>query len=221
MCGCTSRGSRRRRPSSSSTRCRAPRPARSRSSSCARRNGPGTAAGFRVEGNSHMLADDTYDEDVLGSASIGTSLGTDYFGLRDELTDSERDYLQRARSFVDGEVLPVINGYWERAEFPWELIEKLGSVGIVGDGLEGYGCPSMSPVAAGLINMELNRGDGSLGTFHAVQAGLAMRSIHMLGSEEQKQRWLPAMARLEKLGAFALTEPRHGADAGAPETIPP
>jgi glutaryl-CoA dehydrogenase len=76
----------------------------------------------------------------------------------------------------------------------------------------------MSPVAAGLINMELNRGDGSLGTFHAVQAGLAMRSIWMLGSEEQKQRWLPPMARLEKLGAFALTEPRHGSDAVALET---
>ena len=66
--------------------------------------------------------------------------------------------------------------------------------------------PAYLKVAAGLINMELNRGDGSLGTFHAVQAGLAMRSIWMLGSEEQKQRWLPPMARLEKLGAFALTE---------------
>src|SRR5919107_5967043 len=135
MCGYTSRGSRRRRPSSSSTRCRAPRPARSRSSSCARRNGPGTAAGFRVEGNLHMLADDTYDEDVLGSARIGTSLGTDYFGLRDELTDSERDYLQRARGFVDGEVLPVINGYWERAEFPWPLARRLAELELLDDGM--------------------------------------------------------------------------------------
>jgi glutaryl-CoA dehydrogenase len=145
-------------------------------------------------------------------------MGTDYFGLRDELTDAERDYLQRTREFIDTEVVPVINDYWERAEFPWKLIEKLGGLGIIGDGLEGYGCPPMSPVAAGLINMELNRGDGSLGTFHAVQAGLAMRSIHMLGSEEHKQRWLPSMARLEKLGAFALTEPRHGSDAVALET---
>ena len=76
----------------------------------------------------------------------------------------------------------------------------------------------MSPVAAGLINMELNRGDGSLGTFQAVQAGLAMRSIWMLGSEEQKQRWLPGMARLDLLGAFALTEAAHGSDAVALET---
>ena len=85
----------------------------------------------------------------------------------------------------------MINEYWENAEFPWELIKRMGELGIVGDGIDGYGCPEMSPVAAGLINMELNRGDGSLGTFLGVQAGLAMRSIAMLGSEEQKQRWLP------------------------------
>src|SRR5689334_18858698 len=149
---------------------------------------------------------------------IGRSLHTDYFRIGDQLTDEERDYLQRTREFVDDQVLPVINDYWERAEYPWPLIEQLGKLGIVGDGIQGYGCPPMSPVAAGLINMELNRGDGSLGTFHAVQAGLAMRSIHMLGSEEQKRRWLPAMARLDKLGAFALTEPRHGSDAVALET---
>jgi len=165
-----------------------------------------------------MLADDSYTEETLHLTRIGRSMGTDYFGLRDELTDAERDYLQRTRDFIDTEVLPVINEYWERAEFPWKLIEKLGGLGIVGDGLAGYGCPPMSPVAAGLINMELNRGDGSLGTFHAVQAGLTMRSIWMLGSEEQKQRWLPPMARLERLGAFALTEPRHGSDAVALET---
>jgi glutaryl-CoA dehydrogenase len=165
-----------------------------------------------------MLADDTYNEDALNLTEIGRSLGTDYFGLRDELTDAERDYLRRTRTFVDSEVLPVINGYWERAEFPWQLIKKMADLGIIGDGIEGYGCPPMSPIAVGLINMELNRGDGSLGTFYAVQAGLAMRSIWMLGSEEQKQHWLPAMARLDKLGAFALTEPRHGSDAVALES---
>jgi glutaryl-CoA dehydrogenase len=165
-----------------------------------------------------MLADDSYPEAAFSITELGRSLGTDYFGLRDELTDAERDYLQRTRAFVDDEVLPVINGYWERAEFPWKLVEKMSELGIVGDGIDGYGCPPMSPVAAGLINMELNRGDGSLGTFYAVQAGLAMRSIWMLGSEEQKQRWLPGMARLDKLGAFALTEPNHGSDAVALET---
>ncbi len=101
---------------------------------------------------------------------------------------------------------------------PWPLIEKLSTLDVVGDGIAGYGCPPMSPIAVGLVHMELNRGDGSLGTFLGVQAGLAMRSIALLGSEEQRQRWLPAMARLEKLGAFALTEPLHGSDSVALET---
>ena len=92
------------------------------------------------------------------------------------------------------------------------------SLGIVGDGIEGYGCPPMSPIANGLIHLELNRGDGSLGTFLGVQAGLAMQSIAMLGSEEQKQRWLPSMAQLDTIGAFALTEPTHGSDSVGLET---
>ena len=149
---------------------------------------------------------------------IGESLRTDYFLLREEFTDTQLDYLRRTRAFVEGEVLPVINGYWERAEFPWPLIEKLGASGLIGDGIEGYGCPPMDALSAGLIHMEMNRGDGSMGTFLGVQAGLAMRSIAMLGSEEQKQRWLPSMARLDKLGAFALTEPDHGSDSVALET---
>ena len=151
-------------------------------------------------------------------SGIGRSLGTDYFLIADQLTREELGYLRRTRDFVDNEVLPVINGYWERAEFPWPLVEKLAKLDIVGDGIEGYGCPPMSPIATGLVHMELNRGDGSLGTFVGVQAGLAMQSIAMLGSEEQKQRWLPGMARLEKLGAFALTEPAHGSDSVALET---
>jgi glutaryl-CoA dehydrogenase len=149
---------------------------------------------------------------------IGRSLGTDYFRIADQLTPEERDYLRRTRDFVDDQVLPVINDYWERAEFPWPLIEQLAKLEIVGDGIQGYGCPPMSPIATGLVNMELNRGDGSLGTFLGVQAGLAMQSIAMLGSEEQKQRWLPPMAALDKLGAFALTEPQHGSDSVALES---
>jgi glutaryl-CoA dehydrogenase len=149
---------------------------------------------------------------------IGTALGTDYFLLRSELTESERDLLDRTRRFVHDEVLPVINGYWERAEVPLDLCRRLGELGLVGDGIEGYGCPPMTTTAAGLVNMELSRGDGSLGTFLGVQAGLAMRSIAMHGSEEQKQRWLPGMARCEQLGAFALTEPLHGSDSVALET---
>lgn len=150
--------------------------------------------------------------------NIGHALGTDYFLIADQLTCEELGYLRRTRDFVDGEVLPVINEYWERAQFPWPLVEKMAKLNLVGDGIDGYGCPPMSPIATGLVHMELNRGDGSLGTFVGVQAGLAMQSIAMLGSQEQKQRWLPAMARLEKLGAFALTEPLHGSDSVALET---
>jgi glutaryl-CoA dehydrogenase len=150
--------------------------------------------------------------------TIGRSRGTDFFRIADQLTPEEREYLDRTRAFVDDEVLPVINDYWERAEFPRPLIDKLAKLGIVGDGIEGYGCPPMSPIACGLIHMELNRGDGSLGTFLGVQAGLAMQSIAMLGSEAQKQRWLPEMAQLSKIGAFALTEPTHGSDSVALES---
>jgi glutaryl-CoA dehydrogenase len=150
---------------------------------------------------------------------IGRSQGTDYFRIADQLTPAELDYLRRVRDFVDGEVLPAINAYWERAEIPWPLIRSLAKLRVVGDGIDGYGCPPMSPIASGLVHMELNRGDdGSIGTFLGVQAGLAMQSIAMLGSEEQKQRWRPGMAALETLGAFALTEPAHRSDSVALDT---
>ena len=149
---------------------------------------------------------------------VGKALGTDYLLLRSELTQEEADYLDRTRRFVEDEVLPVMPEHWERAELPLDLARRMGELGLVGDGIQGYGCPPMSIVAAGLIQMELSRGDGSLAVLLGVQAGLAMRSIAMLGSEEQKQRWLPSMARMERLGAFALTEPDHGSDAVSLET---
>jgi glutaryl-CoA dehydrogenase len=150
--------------------------------------------------------------------NIARARRTDYFRIADQLTAEERDYWNRARRFVDDEVLPVINDYWERAEFPRDLVRRLGELGLVGDGIEGYGCPPMSPIATGLVHLELNRGDGSLGTFLGVQAGLAMQSIAMLGSEEQKEHWLPRMATVDALGAFALTEPDHGSDSVGLET---
>jgi glutaryl-CoA dehydrogenase len=150
--------------------------------------------------------------------NLGHALSTDYFFLREQLTEDELAVLRRVRRFVDDEVLAVIGGYWERAELPWPLIRRLGELGIVGEEIAGYGCPGLSPIACGLMHMELNRGDGSLGTLLGVQSGLAMKSIALFGSETQKELWLPSMARLETLGAFALTEPDHGSDSVALET---
>jgi glutaryl-CoA dehydrogenase len=142
----------------------------------------------------------------------------DFYRIDDLLTDEEREVRDRVRTFSDKEILPIINDYWERAEFPFELVPKLAALNLAGGTIEGYGCPGLSPVATGLVAMELGRGDGSVCTFFGVHSGLAMTSIALLGSEEQKQRWLPGMASLEQIGAFGLTEPRHGSDAVALET---
>jgi glutaryl-CoA dehydrogenase len=147
-----------------------------------------------------------------------SSLGTDYFFLDDLLTEEERDVRDRVRSFCDKDVIPIINEYWEREEFPFELLPKIAALNIAGTTIEGYDCPKMSATAAGLVSRELARGDGGLTTFFAVHSGVAMTSIATLGSEEQKERWLPPMARMEKIGAFGLTEPQHGSDAGLLET---
>ena len=155
---------------------------------------------------------------TLSGRAVGEALATDHFFVRDQLTDEQWGHFITTRRFVDREVLPVIAGYWERAELPWPLIRRLAQLGVVGEEIRGYGCPEMSPIASGLVHMELNRGDGSLGTFFGVQSGLAMNSIAMLGSEEQKERWLPALATVDKVGAFALTEPDHGSDSVALET---
>ncbi|TCK27009.1 acyl-CoA dehydrogenase family protein [Pseudonocardia endophytica] len=149
---------------------------------------------------------------------LGEALGTDFFSVRDQFTEEQWQRFADVRKFVDHEVLPDINGYWERAELPWHLFRRLPELGVVGEDIVGYGAAGMSPLAVGLVHMELHRGDGSLGTFLGVHAGLAMQSIAMCGSEEQKQRWLPSMSTMDKLGAFALTEPEHGSDSIALET---
>jgi glutaryl-CoA dehydrogenase len=150
--------------------------------------------------------------------NLGDALATDYFYVREEFSDEQWQHFLATRRFVDSEVLPVINRYWEAAELPWPLMRRLPELGLLGEDIVGYGCPGMTPLARGLVNMELHRGDGSLGTFLGVQSGLAMKSIALLGSDDQKQRWLPAMARLEAVGAFALTEPVHGSDSVSLET---
>jgi glutaryl-CoA dehydrogenase len=152
------------------------------------------------------------------STALTRSLGTDYYLLEELLSDEERRVRDRVRAFVDAELTPVINDYWERAQFPFPLISRIAELGVVGGTVDGYGCPGLSPLAVGLVSMEMSRGDGSVNTFVGVQSNLAMGTIARLGSEEQKQRWLPAMATLDRIGAFALTEPRHGSDSVALET---
>jgi glutaryl-CoA dehydrogenase len=143
---------------------------------------------------------------------------TDFYALEDLLTPEEVDVRDRVRAWCDTEVLPRINDYWERAEFPFELVPGFAELGIAGGTIEGYGSPGMSAVSAGLVAAELARADGSIGTFNGVHSFLAMQSIALLGSEEQRERFLPPMARMEEIGAFGLTEPSHGSDAVALET---
>jgi alkylation response protein AidB-like acyl-CoA dehydrogenase len=130
---------------------------------------------------------------------LGHSLATDYFLLREQLTEEQLELLRQVRVFVDDEVLPVIGGYWERAEMPWALIHRLGELGIVGEDIHGYGCPGLDPIASGLIHMELDRGDGSLGTFLGVRA--ARRRLLRAERSQALDRVREHRGRRRRLGA--------------------
>jgi alkylation response protein AidB-like acyl-CoA dehydrogenase len=137
---------------------------------------------------------------------------SDFYDLEALLDDDDRALLHRVRAFMDEQVEPVINDWWTRGKFPRELIPGLAELGIAGAQYKGYGCPGRSPLTDGMIAMELSRGDPSMATFMGVHGGLAMGTIYLCGSEEQKERWLPPMARMELIGAFGLTEPDAGSD---------
>jgi glutaryl-CoA dehydrogenase len=144
---------------------------------------------------------------------VETLAGADFYAQEQLLDAADRKRLLAVREFMETEVAPVINRYWTREEFPHHLLPGLASLGIAGLACEGYGCPGGDPLLDGMIAMELARVDSSIATFMGVHGGLAMGSIYLCGSEEQKRRWLPSMARLEKIGAFALTEPDVGSGA--------
>ncbi len=134
----------------------------------------------------------------------------DFYSIGSTLSEEDQALLRRVRDFMEAEVAPVINEYWIREEFPHQLVHKLAELDIMGVAYRGYGCLSKSTVLDGMIMMELARVDSSIATFRGVHSGLAMGSIYLCGSEEQKQRWLPPMARLEQIGSFGLTEPEVG-----------
>jgi alkylation response protein AidB-like acyl-CoA dehydrogenase len=146
---------------------------------------------------------------VTADPKIVTS---DFYDLESLLSDDDRALLHRVRAFMDEQVQPIINDYWTRGKTPLELIPGLAELGIAGTQYSGYGCPGRSPLTDGMISMELSRGDPSISTFMGVHGGLAMGTIYLCGSEEQKERWLPRMARMELIGAFGLTEPDAGSD---------
>jgi glutaryl-CoA dehydrogenase len=145
-------------------------------------------------------------------------LDPDLGGVFRHLPTDALEYRDRARRFVQEEVLPVIDGYWNRAEYPLHLVRRLGELDLVRDGIDVPGFPPMSLLAACLVQAELSRGDGSVGTMMGVQGGLTLRTVSLLGSVEQRERWLAVLARVEEFGAFALTEPTHGSDSVSLET---
>ncbi|HEY9185114.1 MAG TPA: acyl-CoA dehydrogenase family protein [Salegentibacter sp.] len=134
----------------------------------------------------------------------------DFYNLDLKLSEEQRKLQMEVRNFMEDEVRPLINDHWNRAKFPFEIIEKFRKLNITGVPYEGYGCPKLPFLMEGIIAQEIARVDVSISTFFGVHSGLAMGSIYLCGSEEQKQEWLPKMQKLEKIGAFGLTEPNVG-----------
>jgi glutaryl-CoA dehydrogenase len=134
----------------------------------------------------------------------------DFYRIEAVLNESERALLKRVRDFMEGVVAPVIEDYWSRDAFPFEIIPKIAEVGIGGVGYQGYGAAGGSWLLNGLVAMELARVDSSVATFWGVHTGLSAGSIYLCGDEQQKQRWLPSMMAFDKIGSFGLTEPLVG-----------
>jgi alkylation response protein AidB-like acyl-CoA dehydrogenase len=138
---------------------------------------------------------------------------SDFYELSETLPPEELAVVKQVRTFMEAKVAPIITKYWVEDAFPFELLPAIQELNIGGAGLKGYGCRGGSGLLAGLIAMEMARVDTSIATFFGVHSGLAMSSIYFGGSEEQKKKWLPPMARFEKIGCFGLTEPLVGSGA--------
>jgi alkylation response protein AidB-like acyl-CoA dehydrogenase len=138
---------------------------------------------------------------------------SDFYQLTETLKPDEFDLLKQVRAFMEKEVAPIITKYWAEDSFPFEILPALKQLNIGGLGMQGYGMKGGSALLFGLVAMEMARFDASIATFWGVHNGLAMGSIYEAGTEEQKQKWLPPMARMEKIGCFGLTEPLVGSGA--------
>src|SRR5882672_6424384 len=136
----------------------------------------------------------------------------DFFELGRHYSAEERSIKDSVRAFVDARILPSIAHHWEHGTFPTEIIPEIGELGLLGCNLKGYGCAGLSDVGYGLAMQELERGDSGMRSFASVQGSLVMYPIHAFGSEEQKLKYLPKMARGEWIGCFGLTEPDFGSD---------
>ncbi|MGC9158550.1 MAG: acyl-CoA dehydrogenase family protein [Terracidiphilus sp.] len=144
--------------------------------------------------------------------------GFDFLHLDSIFNEDELLVRKTARDFVEDNVIPIIEECFREGRFPRELVRMMGELGFFGANLEGYGCAGMSNVEYGLVMQELERGDSGLRSFASVQSGLVMYPIYAFGSEEQKNKWLPVLARGEKIGCFGLTEPGAGSNPGAMTT---
>lgn len=142
----------------------------------------------------------------------------DFYHIDALLSDDERQVRDTVARFVDDRVLPVIADCFEHERFPSELVPEMAELGLFGPTFTDYGCAGLNNVAYGLIMQELERGDSGVRSFASVQSGLVMYPIHTYGSDEQKQRWLPHMARAQAIGCFGLTEPDGGSDPGTMKT---
>jgi glutaryl-CoA dehydrogenase len=142
----------------------------------------------------------------------------DLYDVRSELTDDERMVQETVARFVDDAVIPLMREAFEQHTFPMELVSQVAELGLFGSSIDGYDCAGLNSVSYGLICQELERGDSGLRSFVSVQSSLVMFPIHAYGSDEQKDRWLPAMARGEAIGCFGLTEPHGGSDPGNMKT---
>ncbi|KAF6170436.1 hypothetical protein GIB67_014366 [Kingdonia uniflora] len=148
-------------------------------------------------------------------ASVFPPSVSDYFQYDDLLTPVEQDHRKKVKEFMEKEIAPIMTEYWEKAEFPFHVLPNLGALRIAGGTIKGYGCPGMSITGNAIAIAELSRVDASISTLMIVHSSLAMLTIGLCGSEEQKQKYLPSLAQLRTVACWALTEPDYGSDASS------